>query len=299
MTLVLKAGVAYLWFITVHPFEDGNGRIVRAIAACALNEAEEILSTVFHKAHVWQHANRYPLNARQRHMINRLLDDFAHKLTSGKYVKLEKCSTDTALLNIKALIAYGILKQDKGGGRSTSYLLSSYTFSPPNGKTEKTYKKQNKKIRENQIFFLFCFLYVLYFPFPFCSLILAHGLDFPVFLFGVRLSQTSLSLLGPGLSPDRIIYSCGGKQDSQEFIPWSIGKASQVKEDALQDKAVGAVFTNLLFIRPDHLLGRLFGLKGTVSRFFSPNQDSHVFFIHLCPLGFFGKLNQYLLLFTG
>ena len=28
---VLKAGVAHLWFVTIHPFEDGNGRIARAI----------------------------------------------------------------------------------------------------------------------------------------------------------------------------------------------------------------------------------------------------------------------------
>ncbi|MCF6767392.1 Fic family protein [Thiotrichales bacterium 19S11-10] len=32
---VLKAGVAHLWFITIHPFEDGNGRIARAIADMA------------------------------------------------------------------------------------------------------------------------------------------------------------------------------------------------------------------------------------------------------------------------
>lgn len=29
--LVLNAGVAHLWFVTIHPFEDGNGRIARAI----------------------------------------------------------------------------------------------------------------------------------------------------------------------------------------------------------------------------------------------------------------------------
>lgn len=30
--LVVKAGMAHFWFITIHPFEDGNGRIARAIA---------------------------------------------------------------------------------------------------------------------------------------------------------------------------------------------------------------------------------------------------------------------------
>ena len=32
---VLKAAVAHLWFVTIHPFEDGNGRIARAIADMA------------------------------------------------------------------------------------------------------------------------------------------------------------------------------------------------------------------------------------------------------------------------
>jgi Fic family protein len=37
---VLKAGVAHLWFVTVHPFEDGNGRIARAIADMLLARSE-------------------------------------------------------------------------------------------------------------------------------------------------------------------------------------------------------------------------------------------------------------------
>ncbi len=38
---VLKAAVAHLWFVTIHPFEDGNGRIARAIADMALSQADE------------------------------------------------------------------------------------------------------------------------------------------------------------------------------------------------------------------------------------------------------------------
>jgi len=38
--LVLKAGVAHLWFVTIHPFEDGNGRIARAIADMVLAHSE-------------------------------------------------------------------------------------------------------------------------------------------------------------------------------------------------------------------------------------------------------------------
>ena len=37
---VLKAGVAHLWFVTIHPFEDGNGRIARAIADMALARSD-------------------------------------------------------------------------------------------------------------------------------------------------------------------------------------------------------------------------------------------------------------------
>lgn len=39
--LVLKAALAHLWFVTIHPFEDGNGRIARAIADMSLARSEE------------------------------------------------------------------------------------------------------------------------------------------------------------------------------------------------------------------------------------------------------------------
>ena len=38
---VVKAGLAHLWFVTVHPFEDGNGRIARAVGDMALARAEK------------------------------------------------------------------------------------------------------------------------------------------------------------------------------------------------------------------------------------------------------------------
>lgn len=36
MDTVLKAAIAHLWFVTIHPFEDGNGRIARAITEMLL-----------------------------------------------------------------------------------------------------------------------------------------------------------------------------------------------------------------------------------------------------------------------
>ena len=38
---LVRAGLAHLWFVTLHPFEDGNGRIGRAISDMALAQADE------------------------------------------------------------------------------------------------------------------------------------------------------------------------------------------------------------------------------------------------------------------
>jgi Fic family protein len=37
---LLTAGLAHLWFVTIHPFDDGNGRIARAIADMVLSRSE-------------------------------------------------------------------------------------------------------------------------------------------------------------------------------------------------------------------------------------------------------------------
>jgi Fic family protein len=39
--LVIKAAVAHLWFVTVHPFDDGNGRIARALTDMLLAQADK------------------------------------------------------------------------------------------------------------------------------------------------------------------------------------------------------------------------------------------------------------------
>jgi Fic family protein len=36
----LRAGICHFWFVTIHPFEDGNGRIVRALTDLALAQAD-------------------------------------------------------------------------------------------------------------------------------------------------------------------------------------------------------------------------------------------------------------------
>lgn len=174
---VLKAGIAHFWFVTIHPFEDGNGRIARAIADMALaradgskerfysmssqieaerkayyeelerqqrgglditawllwflgcleraiDNADHTLAAVLYKARLWEKANQRPVNERQRLVLGRMLDGFEGHMNTSKYAKLAKCSTDTALRDIRELRARGILIQNPGGGRSTSYRLA-------------------------------------------------------------------------------------------------------------------------------------------------------------------------------
>ena len=56
-------------------------------------------------------------------MLNRLLDGFVGKLTSSKWAQIAKCSQDTALRDIDALLQRGVLVKEAAGGRSTSYVL--------------------------------------------------------------------------------------------------------------------------------------------------------------------------------
>jgi Fic family protein len=174
---VLIAGVAHFWFVTIHPFEDGNGRIARAIADLALARADRTkdrfysmsaqiaaerkeyyrelervqrgklditrwlawfldcldraiagaeaeLAGVLKKAKMWERINRRPVHERQRTVINRMLDGFAGFLTTSKYAKLAKCSSDSALRDIQALLERGILIRNPGRGRGTSYRLA-------------------------------------------------------------------------------------------------------------------------------------------------------------------------------
>jgi Fic family protein len=52
-----------------------------------------------------------------------MMDDFEGYMNTSKYAKMAKCSTDTALRDIGALVAWGVLVQNPAKGRSTSYRL--------------------------------------------------------------------------------------------------------------------------------------------------------------------------------
>ena len=176
---VLKAAIAHFWFIIIHPFDDGNGRIARAISDLMLarsdgstqrfyslssqilierkayynilqqvqfsqgditdwldwflnclyrsmESSKESMSQVRRKSDFWERNKETELNSRQRLMLNKLLDGFDGKLKSSKWAKIAKCSPDTALRDIKDLKKKGILRQEKSGGRSTSYELEDF-----------------------------------------------------------------------------------------------------------------------------------------------------------------------------
>ena len=176
MDEVVKAAIAHLWFVTIHPFDDGNGRIARALTDmmlarsertskrfysmsaeiklmrseyyevlertqrgdgditewllwffrcfdAALDSTEESLSAVLAKARYWEHFAKEEVNERQRKLINLQFDGFFGKLTSGKWAKIGKCSSDTALNDIKDLLNKGMLIKNGEGGRSTNYSL--------------------------------------------------------------------------------------------------------------------------------------------------------------------------------
>jgi Fic family protein len=57
---VLKAALAHLWFVTIHPFDDGNGRIARAIADMALARSEQSAQRFYSmSAQIWLERNAY------------------------------------------------------------------------------------------------------------------------------------------------------------------------------------------------------------------------------------------------
>ena len=88
----------------------------------ALQQTEQIIAKVISKGEYWESHKETPINERQRKVINRLLDGFAGKLTSSKWAKLVKCSSDTALRDIEDLLQKGMLVKE-GSGRGTYYEL--------------------------------------------------------------------------------------------------------------------------------------------------------------------------------
>jgi len=176
MDLYVKAAVAHAWFVMIHPFDDGNGRLSRALSDMliarsdgpgakfysvssailkdrkryyslleslghsdgdltewiewfvgrideGLTVAERALAATLRKTRFWDAHTDEEFNERQRKVLNLLFDGFDGNLTSSKWAKICKVSSDTALNDINELVGRGILKRASSGGRSTNYVF--------------------------------------------------------------------------------------------------------------------------------------------------------------------------------
>lgn len=173
---VIRSAIAHFWFVCIHPFEDGNGRLARILSdmllaradksefrfynissqinkdknhyydilekmqhgdgditewiswyaktlSVALDEAENIVSTILNKSFFWQKASSIPLSQRQTDMLNLFLDGYEAKITSKTWATLAKCSKDTAIRDIQDLVEKDILREDIPGAKRPSYSI--------------------------------------------------------------------------------------------------------------------------------------------------------------------------------
>ena len=173
---VIRSAIAHLWFVSIHPFVDGNGRLARilsdmllaradksefrfynissqinkdknhyydilektqhgdgditewiswyaSILAIALDEAENVVSTILNKSIFWQKVSAVSLSQRQTDILNLFLDGYEAKITSKAWASLGKCSKDTAIRDIQDLVAKDILREDIPGAKRPSYSI--------------------------------------------------------------------------------------------------------------------------------------------------------------------------------
>lgn len=177
---LVQAAIAHLWFETIHPFEDGNGRVGRAMidlvlardsgetgrlmrmsqrllsvrdsyydeleraqhglldvtawivwfiaqvrAAC--EAASTVIDQALEKARYWQAHQEKMLSARQRKVLNVLLEagpgGFEGGMSTRKYESITGASRATSSRDLIELEAMGMLTRT-GDGRSTRYVLA-------------------------------------------------------------------------------------------------------------------------------------------------------------------------------
>lgn len=177
---IIRAGIAHLYFVTIHPFDDGNGRIARALTdmaiaqddklnkryyslsteilkdkqtyykileesqkgdlditkwltwfidcfSAALINSEKLLENIFNKADFWRIHQMIEISARQKKVINKMLDvgedNFVGGLTTKKYMGMTGMSRITSIREINDLLLKNILIQNEGKGRNVNYSI--------------------------------------------------------------------------------------------------------------------------------------------------------------------------------
>lgn len=173
---ILKSAIAHLWFVSIHPFDDGNGRIGRAISdmvlaaldgegmhfyslsrqilkdknhyykvlertqrgkgditewlewyfnafMAAVDDSDAMLSQVLRKASFWNTHAQASITERQRMVLNKYLDGYDAKITAKNWERIAGVSKDTALRDINALVAQGILVPTPGRVRDIPYSI--------------------------------------------------------------------------------------------------------------------------------------------------------------------------------
>lgn len=177
---IARAAIAHLWFESIHPFEDGNGRIGRAIIDLALaqdaaapqrlvslshqllaqrkgyyaalqsaqhggtdvsgwvvwfvqqyqhacDHTGSLIQIAMEKSRFWAQHAAVVLNARQRKVLQRLLDGgdggFLGGLNAEKYIKMTGTSKATATRDMAQLVQDGLLLT-RGQGKALRYFVN-------------------------------------------------------------------------------------------------------------------------------------------------------------------------------
>lgn len=176
---IVRAAIAHLWFETIHPFEDGNGRVGRAILDMAIAQdvksetrlysmsrqllenraayydalnaaqigdlnvtawiawfatqfaeacmkSEMLIDQALNKARYWSVHSSNTFNARQRKVLQKLLDagdgGFLGGLTAEKYCKITGASKASATRDLTQLLQQDALRC-AGIGKATKYYI--------------------------------------------------------------------------------------------------------------------------------------------------------------------------------
>jgi Fic family protein len=127
--IYIKCAIAQLWFVSIHPYDDGNGRISRAITDYILSKYSLNIEHLIQETKFWDIHRNQPLNEREIKVLNKIfdigIDTFEGGLNTKKYMAITKVSKATATRDIAELIEFECIKQIVGtAGRNVRYTIN-------------------------------------------------------------------------------------------------------------------------------------------------------------------------------